>query len=226
MSLLNALLNLSFYFNIDFVGLVGVAEAILSIVVSAVIGIILEDRLKVMSLLKKLKSFILNTQSNLKIAFLFSTTKSLTDIKRFFGQEKMDKWRLLSDANNKLIYTDGSTNLSFVINHDSTILIETSTMSFPIREMDEAFNSKADMVESISNELGFRLIRVSFDAKLPYYQKIANFSIPRHFLIKDYSITLKDKKLDVELKLVLDNISVTNQSISELKSIFRRVLSF
>lgn len=198
---------------------------IVPILLSVIAGALIENKLKVMSFLKKAKAFLLNSQANLKIAFLYSTQKTLPEIQTKFYEIAKD-WKISYKEHAKTVFTNGTTNLSLVLNHDSTILIETSNMSLPIRGIGDGFNSQCDMIDGLARQLDFKLIKVSFTAKLPYYQEIAQFSIPRHFEIKDYSIDLKDKKLNVELKLVLDNISATNNSISELKSVFGRVLSF
>ena len=207
-------------------------EFILSIIISAIAGAIIENKLKVMFFFKKLKALILNSKTNLKVSFLFLHNSGVDNRREkakikdvFFKSDK--EWKASYEDENRIVYSDGEMELFVgLLNTDGTIIIETTNISVVMRDVKDTFDTICDIVKRISEKSNYKLVTVEFKAKLPYYQDIGQFYIPRHFEVKDYSITMKDKKLQVELQLVLGVITATNEDVSELKTLFNRVLSF
>ncbi|MGI0059058.1 MAG: hypothetical protein ACREBF_04775 [Candidatus Micrarchaeales archaeon] len=210
-----------------------VVLGIITTVSGAILGIILERIVKITSFFKKSYHFLKNSTTNLKVSFLFnvpviSTEDLILKIKDNFYKNS-PKWKVESDFSSiskKIIYSNGSLYLTFLFNVDDTLIIETSDMGVPLREVGGEFDSTCDIIDKISKELNFTLLKVEFKAKLPYYQDLAQFHLPRHFKIEDYTLEMKDKKLDLELRLTLGVITATHDNISQLKSVFGRLIAF
>ena len=225
-------LNLLFQFHIDLVGIAGLIEFLLGIVISAIAGVYLENKLRIMFFFKKLSSYILNSDASISVSFLFkgnrkfSIAKEINQIKDVLYKDDKD-WRVHYKSDYKIVYRKNDLEIVVIVNPDSTVIIEAPEIPTTMRRIKDTFNSISDVIDKISRSLTYELSQVEFKAKLPYYQEgIAQFYIPRHFEVKDYIMTMSDKKSKMELKLIFGVLVATNDNISQLKTVFDRVLAF
>jgi hypothetical protein len=203
-----------------------IISIILEPLASAIIGIFLERRFKIIQKIRKMVAYLLNSPIELKVVFTLKSQDSPKEI----GKKIADMWKsqgltvtVTKDNNNYYAITNGTYNIDLGKIEDE-IVLQTSVLDTVMRKISDKFSEILKLLENLQN---IKIIETSLLISLPYKFEFVEIKPTSSLFVSDYDIKLGANKWKSQLSLKLKNknqqLEINGKNNSEIYDIVNKL---